>query len=114
MQEVANLLGELLDVSEGATRFVGTPAEVTAAVVQWYQSLRNFVVGYTSVEEGGELVRGPKTDEYLDSMERGVWELTITPRNTYTEKRVRDGLIKTVGHMDNMMELYELVGKMSE
>lgn len=111
IQEVANLLGELLDVSEGATRFVGTPAEVTAAVVQWYQSLKNFVIGYTSVQSGDKLVPGPHADECLDEMERGVWELTIRPHGTTTDKRVRNSLVVTVGNLDNMMELYELVGK---
>ena len=66
-------------------KFVGTPKEITYVVKKFFDAQRTYIgtVDYISDE---------LREECADSMERELWEITITPMNQRSIVAVRDTL----------------------
>ena len=102
------------------TQFIGTPDELEIALRRLFFYQRQYLIAQTSeAGEDGIFLRGEDgglvpTDEQegvLDTFERTVWKVDITPLDKVAKTRCRHAFESDAERMRTERELYELLAK---
>lgn len=99
--------------SNRPTNVRGTLWECEAFVRMFHVSQQKFIEAMRLEKEHNGLT-DEQIDQFEDSMERELWELSLKPVNMRAKKVARDALLKAVEEIKAERELYRLMAELPE
>jgi len=102
------------------TQFIGTPSEVETVLRRFFGYQRSYLIAQTSEagddgiflrDEDGGLIPTDEQEGVLDTFERTVWRVDITPLDKVAKTRCRHAFEADAERMRTERELYELLAK---
>jgi len=102
------------------TQFIGTPTELEVALRRLFYFQRQYLIAQTSEadedgvflrDDDGSLIPTDEQEGILDTFERTVWQVDITPLDKVTKTSCRHAFMADAERMRTERELYELLGR---